>query len=119
MKSHIALLTAALVTFPAGKLIAGQASKPASASAGERPEAEMVAKGKALFALNCSHCHGINMVDSSPVVFDLRKFPHNDKARFVHSVSKGKNGRMPSWGDLLTPDDIDELWAYVKTGGAQ
>jgi mono/diheme cytochrome c family protein len=27
---------------------------------------------------------------------------------------QGKNGRMPPWGDLLSPDDVDKLWAYVK-----
>lgn len=39
------------------------------------------------------------------------------KARFVQSVMRGKNGRMPPWGDLLSPGDVDKLWAYVKAGG--
>jgi len=26
---------------------------------------------------------------------------------------------MPPWGDLLTREDIDDLWAYVNTGGKQ
>jgi hypothetical protein len=30
---------------------------------------------------------------------------------------QGKNGRMPPWGDLLSPGDVDKLWAYVKAGG--
>ncbi len=51
--------------------------------------------------------------------YDLRDFPPNDKARFVNSVTEGKNGRMPQWGDLLKPQEIDEIWAYVMTGGAQ
>jgi hypothetical protein len=37
----------------------------------------------------------------------------------VHSVTQGKNGRMPQWDDLLKPEEIDEIWAYVKTGGAK
>ena len=49
--------------------------------------------------------------------FDLREFPHDDKARFVNSVTHGKNNRMPPWGDILKPEDIDNLWAYVLTGG--
>jgi mono/diheme cytochrome c family protein len=24
---------------------------------------------------------------------------------------------MPPWGDVLKPEDIDNLWAYVLTGG--
>jgi mono/diheme cytochrome c family protein len=35
----------------------------------------------------------------------------------VRSVTEGKNGRMPQWGDLLKPQEIDEIWAYVMTGG--
>jgi mono/diheme cytochrome c family protein len=82
-------------------------------------EAEMAAKGKQLYAHHCSHCHGFNMVNPGTVAYDLRQFPHHDKARFVHSVTQGKNGGMPQWGDLLKPEEIDEIWAYVKTGGAQ
>jgi len=26
---------------------------------------------------------------------------------------------MPPWGDLLRPDDIDALWAYVVAGEGQ
>jgi mono/diheme cytochrome c family protein len=85
----------------------------------EAAEAELAAKGKALYATHCSHCHGFNMVNPGTIAFDLRQFPHDNKARFVHSVTTGKNGRMPAWGDMLSASDIDKLWAYIKTGGAQ
>ncbi|MDR3464737.1 MAG: cytochrome c [Xanthobacteraceae bacterium] len=74
-------------------------------------------KGRTLYATNCVHCHGVNMVTPGTVAFDLREFPHDDHARFVHSVTNGKNNRMPPWGDILKPDEIDALWAYVLTGG--
>jgi mono/diheme cytochrome c family protein len=74
-------------------------------------------KGKALYGSHCLHCHGINMVTPGNAAFDLRQFPHDDKARFVDSVTKGKNNRMPAWGDLLKPEEIDEIWNYVVTGG--
>jgi cytochrome c55X len=76
-----------------------------------------VAAGKALYGKNCLHCHGINMVTPGTAAFDLREFPHDDKARFVNSVTHGKNNRMPPWGDILKPEEIDNLWAYVLTGG--
>jgi len=85
----------------------------------EPAEAELAAKGKALYAHHCSHCHGFNMVNAGTIAFDLRQFPHDNKVRFVHSVTTGKNGRMPAWGDLLSASDIEQLWAYIKTGGAQ
>ena len=56
------------------------------------------------------------MVNPGTSSFDLRKFPQDDRARFVESVMHGKN-TMPAWGDILTPDEIEALWAYVRTGG--
>jgi cytochrome c55X len=78
----------------------------------------MIDKGKTLYVRHCIHCHGINMVTQGTVAFDLRKFPQNDEARFVQSVTHGKNDRMPPWGDVLTRQEIEELWAYVRSGGA-
>lgn len=84
----------------------------------EQADADKVARGKALYAHNCSHCHGFNMVSPGTVAPDLRQLP-DDNARFVRTVTGGKNGRMPPWGDLLSREDIDDLWAYVKTGGKE
>jgi mono/diheme cytochrome c family protein len=77
--------------------------------------ADLTIQGQHLYEHNCSHCHGPNMVNPGTIAFDLRKFPHNDKDRFVDSVTNGKNGRMPPWGDLLTAADLDRLWAYVSS----
>jgi mono/diheme cytochrome c family protein len=79
----------------------------ASSQAGANDPAQ-IAKGKALYGSNCIHCHGINMVTPGTVAFDLREFPHDDKARFVNSVTHGKNNRMPPWGDILKPEDIEQ-----------
>jgi mono/diheme cytochrome c family protein len=114
---RIVLIAAALAASFVSSAFAEDPAKVAAASA--QSETEMAAKGKALYAHHCSHCHGFNMVNPGTIAFDLRQFPHNDKARFVHSVTQGKNGRMPPWGDLLKPEEIDEIWAYVKTGGEQ
>lgn len=78
--------------------------------------AESAGAGKGLYNTYCIICHGPNMVNTGDRAFDLRKFPLNDKARFIHSVTKGKN-QMPAWGDVLEPAQINDLWAYVKTRG--
>jgi len=98
---------------------AEEENKPVVAAESEQTEAAMAARGKSLYEEHCSHCHGFKMVNPGIIAYDLRQFPHNDKTRFVHSVTTGKNGRMPAWGDVLSAADIDELWAYVKTGGTQ
>ena len=75
---------------------------------------EQVRKGAAIYEQNCSPCHGARMADPNSA-FDLRKFPPDEKNRFVGSVTKGKNS-MPPWGDLLKEDEIEALWAYVRAG---
>jgi mono/diheme cytochrome c family protein len=35
--------------------------------------------------------------------------------RFVTTVKQGKNNKMPPWGDILSDDEITDLWAYVSS----
>ena len=69
-------------------------------------------KGATSYRKRCARCHGVNMVNPGPGIFDLRTFPVDDKNRFVDAVINGKNA-MPSWGDVLDADDVDTLWVYV------
>lgn len=80
------------------------------------PAAQPAVEGKGMYRQFCSTCHGVNMVNPGTSSFDLRTFPHDDKPRFLNSVTKGKNS-MPAWGDLLKPEEIEAIWAYVLTGG--
>ena len=86
------------------------------AAAGSSTAAE---DGRRIYAGQCSRCHGYHMVNEGLVGFDLRKFPKDDHERFVNSVSRGKPPKMPPWGDVLSASDVEALWAYVRTGGAQ
>jgi cytochrome c55X len=70
--------------------------------------------GKATYAHNCSHCHGPNLINSGTITPDLRAFP-DDKTRFVLTVKQGKNNKMPPWGDILSDDEIADLWVYVSS----
>jgi mono/diheme cytochrome c family protein len=115
------LVALALIAAPAAlqPAFAEEPAPTATALSGDHTDAHTVAEGRALYAHHCSHCHGFNMVNPGTVAYDLRQFPHDQKPRFVHSVTNGKNGRMPQWGDVLSREDIDKLWAYVETGGSQ
>jgi mono/diheme cytochrome c family protein len=75
---------------------------------------ERIRSGAAMFARNCSPCHGAHMIEPQGA-FDLRTFPHDQHDRFVNAVANGKN-QMPPWRDLLKLDDIEALWAYVVAG---
>ena len=101
-------------------LAAGLFGLPANAAS--QPEsqitAEMVASGKQAFHNTCAHCHGLNMVNSGTTVYDLRKFPLDQRDRFLNSVTNGK-GNMPSFKDVLDPAQMALLWAYVGTRGGK
>jgi mono/diheme cytochrome c family protein len=95
------------------------AQQPIAIAAQHGDEVSAVGKGEALYVRLCARCHGFNMITPGTVAYDLRRFPHDAKARFVQSVMQGKNGRMPKWDDVLSTDDVDNLWAYVSTAGKQ
>jgi len=84
------------------------------ASAQDALRSEQVKSGSETYARHCAPCHGPRMADPEGAP-DLRKFPRDQRERFLTSVSKGKNS-MPPWGDLLKPDEIEALWAYVAAG---
>ena len=70
--------------------------------------------GAELYATNCSPCHGVRL-DGTEMAFDLRKFPSDQRERFVTSVTRGKN-QMPPWGDFFKPEQLNALWAYISAG---
>jgi mono/diheme cytochrome c family protein len=101
----------------ASLVIAALTCAPAAA---QSPQARDFATGQLktgaeIYARNCSPCHGARMLDPQGAS-DLRKFPRGERERFINSVTRGKN-QMPPWGDLLKPEEVEALWAYVAAGG--
>jgi mono/diheme cytochrome c family protein len=90
------------------------ASAPASAEEAQKFTPEQVSAGAEIYSTNCSPCHGARMQDPGSA-FNLRKFPHDQRDRFINSIVRGKN-QMPPWGDFFKPDQLDALWAYIVTG---
>lgn len=102
------VLMAAALACAAGLACRARAEPP--------PSPAEFAKGENLFQSICAHCHGPHMVNPGTVSFDLRRFPHDERERFFNSVRNGKNN-MPPWKDMLKPDEIEAIWAYVRSGG--
>jgi mono/diheme cytochrome c family protein len=69
--------------------------------------------GHELYDTNCASCHGERLVNPGSS-FDLRKLHPNEKARFETAVLNGKGTQMPPWQGTLSPEEIDQLWAYVR-----
>jgi len=86
-------------------------SAPAGAEDAQSFPKDQIATGAELYAVNCSPCHGVEL----GAAFNLRKFPPDQRERFVNSVTRGKN-QMPPWGDFFKPEQLEALWAYVMAG---
>jgi mono/diheme cytochrome c family protein len=116
-----ALSVGAAMYCAASAIASAQTPPLLAGSEQQKPEADqalidtgLLDKGKVTYAEKCSHCHGFGMITAGTVAPDLRKFPH-DEARFFTTVKLGKNNKMPPWGDLLSDDQIESLWAYVSS----
>jgi mono/diheme cytochrome c family protein len=81
-----------------------------------KPSEAQFDEGKRIFQNRCARCHGWNMVNLGSIAFDLRQFPHDDAVRFFHDVRYGKKA-MPSWKEILSTEEIADIWAYVRIGG--
>jgi mono/diheme cytochrome c family protein len=75
---------------------------------------EQIAAGADIYSDNCSPCHGARMLEPGSA-FNLRNFPHDQRERFISSITRGKN-QMPPWGDFFKPEQLEALWAYVVAG---
>jgi mono/diheme cytochrome c family protein len=80
------------------------------------PTPEQVDQGRLIYEDNCEACHGRDMISPGLVVFDLRKFPKDDPARFRGAVLDGKGTAMPAFRGRIDDADVDLLWAYVRGG---
>jgi len=81
------------------------------------PSAADIALGRDAFNEMCATCHGRDMIIVGGLAFDLRKFPAAEFERFRRAVMEGKGAGMPAWQDKISDEDLDLLWAYVRTGG--
>jgi mono/diheme cytochrome c family protein len=68
--------------------------------------------GEQIYNDYCFTCHGEKLV-SSGQTFDLRRLTAADRSRFENSVLAGKN-QMPPWRGVLSSEQIDLLWQFVR-----
>ena len=91
------LLTAALL--PPGMAVAASPKPPVT--------------GQALFAKNCASCHGLDGRKGRSGAHDLTKSNLNAFGR-TYLVTNGM-GKMPAFGKMLTPAQVQQVVAYSLT----
>ena len=71
--------------------------------------------GAALYASNCARCHGSNGGGGlGPQLSDGKVADDLSEAEEIRVVTDGRRG-MPSLGDALTPEEIQQVVAYTRT----
>jgi ABC-type amino acid transport substrate-binding protein len=95
--------------FAAGVLALAACAAPAQAGADFE-------SGRQQYQRSCAQCHGRNLVNSGVTVYDLRKFPLDQRERFFQSLHHGK-GNMPAFRDALDDGQMRSLWVYVRNRG--
>jgi mono/diheme cytochrome c family protein len=73
--------------------------------------------GEQLVDMHCAECHG-EKLRSSGVVPDLRELGPGDRDKFLKTVQEGR-GQMPAWGGVLGDQELDQIWAYIRSRAAK
>ena len=69
--------------------------------------------GQAIFQKNCVRCHGANGRKGANGAHDLTKSNLNEFGR-TYLVTNGL-GKMPAFGNKLTPEQVQQVVAYSLT----
>jgi mono/diheme cytochrome c family protein len=74
---------------------------------------DKIKAGGEVYTERCAACHG-ERLRATGAAFDLLKLRPDERERFDRAVNDGK-GQMPPWGGVLSPEEIDQLWAYIRS----
>jgi mono/diheme cytochrome c family protein len=88
------------------------------------PSDESLARGKEIFEINCSTCHGMNGNGQGPASHGITTFPRqlwswyntdsSTDAYLYWFITNGRN-EMPPWGLVLSDNERWDVINYVKT----
>jgi quinohemoprotein ethanol dehydrogenase len=76
-------------------------------------ERATIEAGEQLYDEHCAMCHG-EQLRSAGAMPDLRQLGADARARFDQMTMDGK-GQMPSFQGILTAEQLDQLWAYIRS----
>jgi cytochrome c55X len=74
---------------------------------------DAIEAGEQVYEQHCQGCHG-EKLRSAGAIPDLRDIGQNDRAKFDTMVMDGR-GQMPAWQGTVSAEELDQLWAYVRS----
>lgn len=81
------------------------------------PSDPVLAEGQQVYKANCASCHGTKGGGGAGVKLAgvvAGRFP--DIADHIAVIANGRGGGMPSFGDKLTPEQIEAVARYEREG---
>ena len=76
-----------------------------------------VGRGQSVFKNNCVGCHGSagtgSTIVGAPNLTDRTWLYGSSEATIIETVTNGRNGKMPAHEQILTPEKVQMLAAYV------
>jgi cytochrome c55X len=76
-------------------------------------EQSAIDAGEKVYEEHCQSCHG-EKLRSAGAMPDLRELRQDERAKFDTMVMNGRS-QMPAWQGIITPQELDQLWAYVRS----
>jgi mono/diheme cytochrome c family protein len=76
------------------------------------PDTAKIEAGETAYGTYCAPCHGDGLKSTGQFP-NLRRLMPNDRAKFDSTVRDGRN-QMPPWKDVLSDEQIDQIWAYIR-----
>ena len=74
---------------------------------------DQIGAGEQVYEEHCANCHGLKLRRTGAIP-DLKEQKADGRARFDQMVMAGR-GQMPAWQGIIGPDELDQLWAYVRS----
>jgi mono/diheme cytochrome c family protein len=69
--------------------------------------------GREVYVEHCAQCHGERLMATGSAP-DLKLLRADQRARFDGIVRDGK-GQMPAWAGMIPDEQIDQIWAYIRS----
>jgi cytochrome c oxidase cbb3-type subunit 3 len=90
---------------------------------GQQHDAQLAAAGKTRYMAFCLACHGPtgkgNKAMGAPNLTDSTWLYGGDLATVEATIRNGRNGQMPPWGEILGPDRVRLVAAWVLAQSKQ
>lgn len=79
--------------------------------------AEALAVGQKLFLNNCAQCHASDGGGSRgfPNLTDMKWLWGGSAEAIKHSITEGRTGMMPAWGEVLGEQGVKDVAHYVRS----